>query len=409
LTQLCPYPPLSGSAIKTYNILKHLSLRHEINLLTFIRGEGEIRFISHLSKYCRQVDFCTIKRSKGLNLIHAAKSLLAAESFIITRDYHPRMRAKTLDLLKDKPDLIYADHLQMFQFVPRPAPCPVLLDDHNVEWRIIERFASTGASRVQRLFAALEWGKLRAYELDACRRAALVLTVTPQDKDVLVSNGISAEKVFPLPVGVDTDWLKPIQLAAESKKVLMLGTMSWPPNADAVTYFVKAIYPLIKGEIPEVRFAVVGANPPRAIRALGRLDSSIEIAGYVEDIRAAVESIGVFVVPLRIGSGMRVKILDAMALGLPIVTTSIGCEGILLTPGEHALVADNPAEFANAVVRLLRNYDERVRLGSAGRGLVEKLYSWPSILDRLDRILSYSLSVFPLSDGIPPEAGRVES
>jgi glycosyltransferase involved in cell wall biosynthesis len=298
------------------------------------------------------------------------------------------MRSKVLEFISHKPDLIYVDHLQMFQFVPDPPPCPVLLDDHNVEWRIIERFASADRSPARRLFAALEWRKLRAYELGACRRADIVLTVTPQDRETFIANGIPPEKVFALPVGVDTERLRPIPLFLEFGKVTTLGTMSWPPNADAVRYFIESIYPRIKSELPEARFTVIGANPPPEIRSLASRDSSIEVTGYVDDIRAALDGTGAFVVPLRIGSGIRVKILDAMAMGLPIVTTSIGCEGIELIPGEHALVADNPAHFAESVIRLLRDHGERARLGAAGRGLVENCYSWPHVLRRLDDILS---------------------
>lgn len=388
LTQLCPYPPSSGSAIKSYNVLRHLGARHEVSLLTFVRSGGEEPALSHLSQYCRAVDSCVIRRSARLNLLNAAKSLLRSECFVVSRDRHPAMCDKVLELLADGPDLIYVDHLQMFQFVPQPAPCPVLLDDHNVEWRIIERFASADTPLAQRLFARLEWRKLRSYELDACRRADVVLTVTPQDREVLVSNAVPAEKVVALPVGVDTERLKPLRLPGNGEKVLTLGTMSWPPNADAVAYFAKSMYPRIKSEVPGVRFTIVGADPPPEIVALAARDPSVEVTGYVDDIRTAVEGTGAFVVPLRIGSGMRVKILDAMALGLPVVTTSIGCEGIALRPGEHALVADTPDRFADAVIRLLRDHDERARLGSAGRRLVEGSYSWPRILSRLDRILS---------------------
>ena len=388
LTQLCPYPPSSGSAIKSYNVLKHLGARHDVSLLTFIRSEREASSLSHLSPYCREVDFCVVRRSKALNLRDALKSLLTGTSFIVTRDWQPAMHAKAQKLLNRRPDLIYVDHLQMFQFVPDPLPCPIVLDDHNIEWRIVERFASAGGPPLQRLFASLEWHKLRSYELDASRKADLVFTVTAQDKDVLVASGISPEKIAALPVGVDTERFKPIRLAADDKKVLTFGTMSWPPNADAVAYFVKAVYPLVKGRVHDVRFSIVGANPPREIKALAERDRTISVTGFVDDIQAAAQGTAAFVVPLRIGSGIRVKILDAMAMGLPVVTTSVGCEGILLRPGEHAFVADTPGEFANAVVHLLLNPDERMRLGSAGRNLVASHYSWPPILHQLDQALS---------------------
>jgi len=405
LTQLCPYPPSSGGAIKTYNFLKHLGARHDVSLLTFVRSGDEVQFLSHLAPYCRGIDFCVIGRSRLLNMRYALKSLLAGRSFIITRDWHPDMYAKVRNLLDNQPDLIYVDHLQMFQFVPDPPPCPVVLDDHNIEWRIIERFASAGAAPFRRLFASLEWRKLRSYELDACRRAGLVFTVTPQDKSVLVSSGIPEQKIVSLPVGVDVDSFTPVRSTADDRKVLTFGTMSWPPNVDAVTYFVRAIYPLVKRQVSDVRFTVIGANPPREIRALEDQDRSINIAGFVEDIQAAAQGAAAFVAPLRIGSGIRVKILDAMAMGLPVVTTSVGCEGILLQPGEHALVTDAPGEFADAVVHLLLDPRERLCLGSAGRKLVESLYSWPPILHRLDQ----ALSMFPANRESRYKAPQVPS
>lgn len=386
LTQICPYPPTNGGAIKTYNILKHLGSKHEVSLLMFIRSDTKLTDLEHLSQYCRQVDFYAIKRFAARNLLDAAASLVKNESFIITRDRHSGMRARVREVLHDH-DLIYVDHLQMSQFVPSNVPCPVVLDEHNVEWRIIRRFAVAGTPLLQRLLSALEWRKLRAYELSACRKADLVLTVTPNDRNILVNSGISADKVDSLPIGVDVDQVRPVSLDPESKSILSFGTMSWPPNVDAIRHFVREIYPLIKGNVPDVRFTVVGSKPPPEIKALEK-DPSIKVTGFVGDTRPYAEAAAVFVVPLRIGSGMRVKILDAMALGLPVVSTSVGCEGISLQPGRHALIADSPAKFADCVAKLIGNPHMRETIGSAGRSLVESHYAWQPILERLDAVLS---------------------
>jgi len=386
LTQICPYPPTNGGAIKTYNILKHLGTCHEVSLLMFIRREAELSALVHLSHFCREIDHCTIGRSPAKNLRDAAACLTSHKSFIISRDRRPEMQAKVLSHLGKHPDLVYVDHLQMSQFIPDPAPCPILLDEHNVEWRIIQRFAQSGAPLYQRLFGSLEWRKLREYELSACNKAALVLTVTPNDREVLVDNGISAGKVDFLPIGIDIDRL-PVNLRPESKTILSIGTMSWPPNIDAIGHFAREVYPLIKREVPEAQLTIVGSSPPPQIRALEK-DPSIKVTGFVDDVRPYAEAAAVFVVPLRIGSGMRVKILEAMALGLPIVSTSVGCEGICLRPGKHALVSDPPPKLANSVIQLLRNPHMREKIGSAGRSFVESHYAWKPILDRLDAILS---------------------
>ena len=387
LTQICPYPPTNGGAIKTYNILKHLGSKHEVSLLMFIRHETELSAVSHLSEFCREIDHCTIKRSAVRNVFDAAASLATNRSFVITRDRHPQMQAKVSQGLAKSPDLIYVDHLQMSRLVPNPAPCPVLLDEHNVEWRIIQRFSTAGMTLPQRLFSALEWRKLRAYELSACRKADLVLAVTPNDRDTLVENGIPPNHVGFLPIGVDTDRFQPVSLRPESKNILSFGTMSWPPNVDAIGYFVREVYPLVKQKVPEAQFTIVGSSPPPEIKALEK-DSSIKVTGFVEDVRPYAEEAAVFVVPLRIGSGMRVKILDAMALGLPVVTTPVGCEGISLQPGRHALVSESPDRFAGCVTDLLRNPEMREKMGASGRSLVESHYAWKPIFERLDTILS---------------------
>lgn len=390
LTQICPYPPHNGGAIKTFNILKHLGSRHDVELLLYVRNDEEVRALKALAPYCSGIDYVPIARSGADNLASAAKSLVAGRSFIVTRDWRAAMQGKVTSFLESKPDLIYVDHLQMFQFVPNPAPCPVLLDEHNVEWRIIERYAASGDTWARRLFASIEWRKLRAYELSACGHANLVLTVTAHDREMLITNGVSGDKVHPLPICVDTEGVRPVFLNPDSHTILTFGTMSWPPNADSVIHFVRSIYPHIKARVPDARFTVVGSNPPPEVRALAEGDSSITVTGYVDDLIPYAREAAAFVVPLRIGSGMRVKILDAMALGLPVVTTPVGCEGICLQDGHDALVAAEPKHFADAVARLLLDPSERTALGKSGRALVESAYSWSSVLAELDRILAAS-------------------
>ncbi|MHB0913149.1 MAG: glycosyltransferase family 4 protein [Armatimonadota bacterium] len=374
LTQFSPYPPVSGGAVKTCRILTHLAERHEVSLVSYSRGSDEAEALSCLPVH--RMRHAHIDRSAARNVFDAARSLLG-ESFIISRDRRMEMQ-RVVDSLLPGQDLVYVDHLQMFQFVPQPAPCPVLLDEHNVEWRIIERFAHTGNPAV-RLFARIEWPKLQRYELAACRAANVVLTVSEEDRKTLLGAGVPGERVHALPIGVERE---PVPLDPGSRTIVTFGQMAWPPNADAVTWFARTIFPRVRAAVPDARFLVIGANPP-PIAGPG-----IEVAGFVPDLRAAVAGAALFVAPLRVGSGMRVKIVDAMALGLPTVTTSVGCEGIPLTPGEHALVADIPEEFAKGIVRLLRDPKERERLAGSARAFVAERYSWGPILTRLDSLLA---------------------
>jgi glycosyltransferase involved in cell wall biosynthesis len=355
-----------------------------------VRNEREIEALENIRPYCAKIKCCIIKRSSARNAIDAAGSVVRRKSFIVSRDDRTEMRENVIESLREGQDLIYVDHLQVFQYVPETASTPILLDEHNVEWRIIERFARPNGSRRSipaRAFARIEWPKLRDYELHACARADHVLTVTEQDRAIISFEGIPQEKVTSLPIGVDIDHFKQIDLDRSSTRVISIGTMSWPPNADSASFFCSEIYPAVKKAVGSARFSIVGANPPPDIVAFGRNDRSIEVTGFVDDIREEAKDAAVFVVPLRVGSGMRVKILDAMAMGLPIVTTSIGCEGIGVRDGEHVLIADTPQEFSDAVIRLLGDPEERTRIAAAGRRLVESSYSWPPILSKLDSTL----------------------
>lgn len=391
ITQICPYPPSNGGAIKTFNILTHLGSKHRITLVVLVRNEAEVEALEQLRPYCAEIRPCMIHRSVSRNCMDAASSLARGRSFIISRDYRKRMSELVTKSLEEGQDLIYADHLQVFQYVPDEAPCPVLLDEHNVEWRIIERFAKAKSSNnglASRIFAWSEWPKLRTYELGACAKADHILTVTEQDRAVLAFEGIPLEKITSVPIGTDVERVRPVDLVDNSSQIISIGTMSWPPNADSALFFCSEIFPLVREAVPEARFSIVGSNPPAEITALGKIGSSVEVTGFVRDVTEKARESAVFVVPLRVGSGMRVKILDAMAMGLPVVTTSIGCEGINVRDGEHVIVPDTPGEFAKAVIRLLRSPKERVRIAAAGRKLVEESYSWPMIFRRLDSALA---------------------
>lgn len=388
LTQLFPYPPVCGGTIRGYNILSHLGQGHEVTLVAFVRKSPSEEQLDAVRSVCREVFTVPIKRSAVKNAKFAASSVARRESFIITRDYVPEMQ-ETVDRLLSAEhfDLLYVDHLQMAQYVRDSYPCKKVLDEHNVEWKIIERIAKTERFSPKGAFAALEWRKLKQWELQACAKFDLVLTVTDHDKETLTSGHPRQKNVQCLPIGVDFSQFEEVKLKPGATDILSIGTMSWPPNIDSILYFTKSIYPAIKDRAHDARLVIVGKDPPESVKRLAHADKSIEITGFVQDIMPLASRAAAFIVPLRSGSGMRVKILNAMAMGLPIVSTSVGCEGIGVMHDEQLLIADTPSDFADAVLRLLCNYELRRRLGEAGRAFVLQNYGWERILSRLDSAL----------------------
>jgi glycosyltransferase involved in cell wall biosynthesis len=388
LTQLFPFPPVCGGTIRSHNIIKHLGRHHDLTMVSFVRRHPTAEQMDEARSVCREVLFVPIHRSNVANLKCAASSLLCRSPFIVTRDSVETMRRLVDDLVRTgRFDLIYVDHLQMAQYVVGKRCCPKVLDEHNVEWRIIERVAKTDRYSAKGVFAELEWRKLQKWELQACEDFDMVLTVTYHDRQTLCRENPKLKSVRCLPIGVDFDCFPRIELRPDARDIVSIGTMSWPPNIDAVLHFARSIYPDIRRQSAGVRFVIAGSNPPASIEALAKRDDSVEVTGFVKDIADVASRAAAFVVPLRSGSGMRVKILNAMAMGLPVVTTSVGCEGIGAEHKRHLLIADGTRDFADAVVRLLSDFDLRKHLGEAGRQFAVQNYGWDSIYARLDEAI----------------------
>ncbi len=231
-----------------------------------------------------------------------------------------------------------------------------------------------------------EWPKLREWELNACRRCDRVLVVSDEDKDGLLTLAPNLSgRLDVVPIGVDTEYFAPAQPWRHgSRTLLSIGTMFWPPNVDSMLYFCADILPKIKERVPNVKVNIVGARPTEAVRALGTQDPhTIVVTGSVPDVRPYGEDCGAFIVPLRAGSGMRVKILNALAMGLPVVSTSVGAEGIEVTNGENIVLADGPGGFADAVVRVLTQPALAEKIARGGRSLMEARYAWDRVGERL--------------------------
>jgi glycosyltransferase involved in cell wall biosynthesis len=387
LTQVVPYPPDSGPKIKTYNVLRYLGQRYEVHLISFARSIVEQENAEMLRPYCRTITTVPLRRSRLRDVGFLAKSLLTGRPFLIERDDSRAMRQAIHRLLEQRDlDAVHADQLSMAQFaVDLPVSLRVL-DEHNAVWTIVQRAARRAGWGPLRLPVQIECWKLRRYEGQICRRFDRVTVVSEDDRMALERASQSRLPTVTIPIAVDTEELAFAPRGVEARRILSVATMFYPPNAEGVHWFATEVFPLVRRVIPDAQLDIVGSRPPARIRRLMTADNGINVTGYVADLEPLLRQSAVLIVPVHAGSGMRVKILEAFARGIPVVSTRIGVEGIDARPGEHLLVADEPREFAEATIRILQDRRLATRLARAGRQLVESRYDWRTALAGLDSI-----------------------
>ena len=386
LTQVVPYPPDSGPKIKTFNVLRYLSQKHEVHLVSFVRPGPEAQHAEALRPWLASFTGVPLRRSRVRDLVYFARSLVSGRPFLIERDDLYTMRATIRGLLRRYTfDAVHADQLSMGQFAVDLPLRTHVFDEHNAVWTIVRR-AAAREPLPRRAAAELEWRKLRVYEGALCRQFDWVTVVSNDDRRALEQAAGASLHTAEIPIAIDSHELTFQPRSSEARDVLSVATMFYPPNVEGVQWFATEAFPLVRAAVPDTCFHVVGSRPPAHIQRLDTPGSGINVTGYVADLDPILHKSAVLVVPVHSGSGMRVKILEAFARGIPIVSTTVGVEGIDARHEEHLLVADTPETFAAAVIRLLREPETAARLARAGRTLVEERYDWRKALSPLDQI-----------------------
>jgi glycosyltransferase involved in cell wall biosynthesis len=372
--------PDTGERIRSFRLLSELSRRHEVTLLTTHQSFDERAELRKAFPGCRRVDSVRhfVRRPRGLGFGAAL-----ARSWLSPLPVHLRMwRSSELQqriarvLSAGAADLCIVDFLASMASLPRRSPVPLLLFEHDVEHLLWKRLFDAESNPVKRAAFDFEWKKMRRYEARSCLRARCTITVSENDRAVLAAAAPGAEFRV-VPPGVDVSYFHPNGHPEDPWKLVFNGPMDWYPNEDAVVRFLEECFPRIRREMPRVSLSVVGRNPTPRLKAVA--GDGVSIAGTVPDVRPYLAEGAVCVVPLRIGSGARLKIFEALAMGKAVVSTGVGAEGLPLVPGRHYLRADQPEEFARQVLSLLRDSRRRKELGAAGRQLVEERFGWPSV------------------------------
>ncbi len=394
LTQVLPFPLDAGPKVRAYHVLRWLSERADVHLISFVRDDDSDDAIAHLRGLCQVVDVVPMKRSWISNLWHLVRAIALGRSFIIERDAVPAMaHAVKRSSNESQFDAVHADQLWMARYATSVPGAFRVLDDHNAVFRIFERLVVNEPSPIRRALWRREAKHIARFEAGQALAFDALLFVSDVDRDALASvatpeqRAALRDRASVLPICVDTVSTPVVRTAEVAHRVTVLGTQFWPPNAEGVIWFANHVLPDVLAACPHAVLTVIGKRPPAEVRSLvDRHPGSVEVLGYVEDVLPLLRETAVFVVPLLSGGGMRVKILDAWMWGLPVVSTTVGAEGIDVHDGSDIILADRPDEFAEAVTRLLERRDERIRIGNAGRAAVEARYDANTIYRGLERV-----------------------
>jgi sugar transferase (PEP-CTERM/EpsH1 system associated) len=387
-----PYPPQMGVLLRNYNLLKQLSRIADVYLVALCQRDilpvrvdlAEAR--RELEKFCRHVEIVPLpsdaSRLRWYGLVLG--SVITAHPYSVNWVKCRQLQSTIRELVRRvRFEVAHFDTIGLAEYRDDVGDVPRVLNHHNIESQLMDRRRGVARNALERFYFAMEARKLRRYETEHCGAFDLNITVSELDK-TLLSMMVPGSRIEVISNGVDTAYFTPGEEEIVSGNLVFVGGMNWYPNRDAILYFCREIWPLLGQEVPGASFTVVGGAPPRELLDLARRDPRVLVAGFVEDVRPYLRQAEVYVCPMRDGGGTRLKILDALAMGKAIVSTTIGCEGIDIQPSKNVLLADTPRDFVDRVKTVLADPQLRHRLGDEGRRLAETSYSWAIIGQRLN-------------------------
>ncbi len=410
VTEQLPWPLDSGGNVRSFHVLRGLASAHEVVLASGVSPASPLPDAAPLREHCSDVHGVPLEAgSLWRDATTLARGAFSRRPFLIARREAPALRALVRRLLRDprRFDAVHFNHLDACLYADEvPRGVLRILDAHNVVTNQVRTTLRAERRLARRLVLAHDLPRLAAWEREAAAAMDACLTCSDVDRDALRALGV-ARDAWVVPNGVDVDYFSPGRVPPVTRddggpQLVFVGTLDYDPCEQGVWHFCREILPRIRREVPACTFTAVGRNPSPRLERLAAAEPAIRLAGRVEDVRPALYRAAVAVVPLLAGSGTRLKILEAMAAGVPVVTTTLGAEGIGLEPGVDALVANDPPSFAGAVVALLRDAPRRARLAASGRRLVERAYSWSAVHSCL--LQAYASLGKPQDGGAPPWA-----
>jgi sugar transferase (PEP-CTERM/EpsH1 system associated) len=385
------HPPTRGGQIRTLEMLRTLHRRHEIHYVGLLEDSSNTEAVPRSAEYCTRAYPIAHHLPPRMSISfsgQAIANLFASIPLAVARYRSPEALRTVADMLqREHFDRVVCDFL--FSAPNIPVLEQAVLFQHNVETTIWRRHVAQATDPFRRVFLRQQADRMEAYEGNVCRRVSHVVAVSADDSDRL-RRMFDISHVSDIPTGVDTGYFRPPEpkpSASASTDLVFVGSMDWLPNIDGASWFVDEILPLIRRRRPQCSLVIVGRRPPRRIEDLARQDPRIKVTGTVDDIRPYLWSSLAAVVPLRIGGGTRLKIFEAMAARIPVISTSVGAEGLPVSPGEDILIADSPQAFADRCLEILDSPGLRSRVVETAWEMISSRFSWEEVTSCFERIL----------------------
>ena len=382
-----PYPTNTGKRTRSFNLYRRLGAQFDLRYLAY--GDNDSEAADALREVGIEPVAVAVRippKQGPVFYLRLLSNLFSPFPYIVTSHYSQLYQDAVRDsLAKFRPDLILCEWTPYTLYVKELSSVKKIVSAHNVEADIWQRYCQNETNVLRRLYIREQWRKVKRFENAAMGWVDGATVVSAPDLQQL-AQGCPGLRMVVVPNGVDLNYFRPTPQPELSRYLVFTGSMDWRPNQDAARYFVREIFPLLRRARTDLECTFVGRSPPPEIRALGDVDG-IHITGTVDDVRPYVERAAVYVVPLRIGGGSRLKILEAMAMGRAVVSTSVGAEGLDVVDGQNIVLADSASAFAAAVLRLLDDQERCQKLAVEGRHLVEQYYGWDALAASLGRFI----------------------
>ncbi len=392
LSHFIPYPPKGGVLQRGYHLVEQLSQYHEVHLLAFNQedliaplfpsvAEGVLEAQNHLSTYCRSVEFVPLPLdgSSFAKKWMAIKSLFTKAPYTMNWLLSDEYAEKVKSLIKQHDfDFVHFDTISLAPFKQYCGDIPTSLDHHNIESHMLIRRASKENNALKKLYFKQEGQRLEKFEKSLCPTFSFNFTCS--EVDTLRLKEIAPQsQCHTVANGVDTNYFLPAQNPQKSNRLIFVGTLSWYPNIEAVLFIANEIWPAIKNKHPELEIDIIGANPPEEIVKLSKQDKRFHVHGFVDDIRPYLDNAKCYICPIKDGGGTKLKIVDALSMGMAIVADQIACEGIDVSDQKNVIYASSAEEYVTAIEQVLFDNEKRNTLQTEARELALAEYSYASI------------------------------
>ncbi len=392
LTAKTIWPLLGGAEIRNFSLMKETAKHHDVVLLSFLLGRSDRDHFDGLEPHCEKVIGVDLVRPSWTRMLRAAKSVMGGSRPFIISDYHRAEMERTVTRVIEevKIDVVHAHFLHVGQYVMQKGRAAWVYDAHNLEHVLWERFSRFQKNPLMRIFAQLQLPKFVDWQQRVAKMSEKIVTLSDDDRDEYLRIAPDAD-ITTVSNGADIDFFAPLDhVPTEDGAIIYFANFGWPPQDDAAIYFHNEVFPAVKRAVPNAKLYLVGKTPPEAIQRLAGDD--VVVTGFVEDIREYIQRAAVVVLPLRVGAGTKHRVFQSLSMEKPLVTTSVGAEGIALEHGKTAMITDDSDAFAQHTIELLQDPARREAMGRAGRELVVANYDWRSNYQVLERVFQEAVA-----------------